>query len=60
MDSSKLNEIKQNALNNHIPIIMDETLSYLDNLFINSNINKILEIGTAVRIFCHMFFKIFF
>ena len=60
MDSNILNEIKQNALNDNIPIIMDETLSYLDNFFINTKFNKILEIGTAVRLFCYMFFKISF
>ena len=59
MKNMILNKIKQNALNNHIPIIMDETLNYLDNLFLNSKFNYILEIGTAVRIFFYLFFQIF-
>lgn len=59
MDKIKFEQIKQKALDNHIPIIMDDTLEYLDNMLIGSNKENILEIGTAVRIFCYMFFKIF-
>lgn len=59
MDFIKFERIKQNALEEHIPIIMDDTLEYLNNMFINSKFDNILEIGTAVRIFCNMFFKVF-
>lgn len=59
MDSIKFNEIKEKALKEHIPIIMDDTLEYLDSIFLKDKKEKILEIGTAVRIFCNMFFKIF-
>lgn len=59
MNQIKFQEIKQKALDEHIPIIMDDTLEYLDNMFKNAHIENILEIGTAVRIFCYMFFKIF-
>ena len=56
MNKSIFEKIKQKALDEHIPIIMDETLDYLDNMFKDANINNILEIGTAVRIFCNLFF----
>ena len=59
MNDLKFQEIKQKALDEHIPIIMDDTLEYLDNMFKDANIENILEIGTAVRIFCNLFFKIF-
>ena len=48
MNKFELKKIKENALNNHIPIIMDETLEYIYKLYINNKINSILEIGTAV------------
>ena len=53
------NEIKQAALEEHIPIIMDDTLEVMSNYLEVNKPTKILEIGTAVRIFCYMFFKIF-
>ena len=59
MNDIKLSEIKKKALDEHIPIIMDDTLEYLDSIFLNNQKEKILEIGTAVRIFCNMLFKIF-
>ena len=59
MNNIKLNQIKQKALEEKIPIIMDDTLQYLDSLFLGKNIDKILEIGTATRIFFYMFFEIF-
>ena len=36
------------AIEEHIPIIMDDTLEYLNKIFLNSNKDNILEIGTAV------------
>ena len=48
MNSKELEKIKQNALDEHIPIIMDDTLEYLDNMFKDAHIENILEIGTAV------------
>ena len=59
MNKLKFQEIKQKALDDHIPIIMDDTLEYLDNMFINSRLENILEIGTAVRILCNVLFKLF-
>lgn len=59
MNNAKFQEIKQKALDEHIPIIMDNTLEVLEKRLKDMHIENILEIGTAVRIFCNMFFKIF-
>lgn len=59
MNNTIFNEIKKKALDDHIPIIMDDTLDYLDNILLNTNKDSILEIGTAVRILSYMLFKIF-
>ena len=40
--------IKENALKEHIPIIMDDTLEVIQNALKNNKPKKILEIGTAV------------
>lgn len=48
MNKTKFEEIKKKALDDHIPIIMDDTLEYLDNILLNTNKERILEIGTAV------------
>ena len=48
MDEVKFQEIKKKAIEEHIPIIMDDTLEYLNKIFLNSNKDNILEIGTAV------------
>lgn len=48
MNKKELKVIKSNALENHIPIIMDETLEYIYNLYKDKKISNILEIGTAV------------
>ena len=55
----KLDKIKQQAIENNIPIIMDDTLEVISKYLKEIKPKKILEIGTAVRIFCNMFFKIF-
>lgn len=59
MNNTKFQEIKQKALDEHIPIIMDDTLEVLEKRLKDIHIQNILEIGTAVRIFSNMFFKIF-
>lgn len=41
-------DIKQKALDNHIPIIMDDTLLEIEKRMKESKPTKILEIGTAV------------
>ena len=40
--------LKERALKDHIPIIMDDTLEYIYKLYKGKKINNILEIGTAV------------
>ena len=44
----KLNKIKEEALNEHIPIIMDDTLQEIEKRMNQNKPTKILEIGTAV------------
>ena len=43
-----LDKIKQKALDEHIPIIMDDTLEVVDKLLKELKPHRILEIGTAV------------
>ena len=43
-----LAEIKSDALERHIPIIMDDTLEVIKDVMKDKNVSKILEIGTAV------------
>ena len=43
-----LDNIKQEALNNHVPIIEDESLELIKLILKLKKPNKILEIGTAV------------
>ena len=48
MNTIALKKIKQKALEEHIPIIMDETLEIIEKYLSNNKPNRILEIGTAV------------
>lgn len=48
MDEVILEEIKQKALEEHIPIIMDDTLEVIANILTNNKPKRMLEIGTAV------------
>lgn len=48
MNKLELQIIKQKALEEHIPIIMDDTLEVVDKILTNLKPKKILEIGTAV------------
>ena len=48
MDKNKLEEIKQKALENHIPIIMDDTLEVIEKELKKAPPKRILEIGAAV------------
>lgn len=47
-DKKELEKIKQKALEEHIPIIMDDTLEVVDEILTKLKPTKILEIGTAV------------
>ena len=46
--NDKLINIKQKALEEHIPIIMDDTLKVIAKILEENNPKRILEIGTAV------------
>ena len=48
MNKEELQKIKQKALEEHIPIIMDDTLEVVDKILKEVKPTKILEIGTAV------------
>ena len=48
MNKIELEKIKEKALEDHIPIIMDDTLEVIENRLKNVKSRKILEIGTAV------------
>lgn len=48
MNKEELQKIKQKALEEHVPIIMDDTLEVVDKILKDLKPNKILEIGTAV------------
>lgn len=48
MNKEELEKIKQKALQEHIPIIMDETLEVIEKYLKENPPKKILEIGAAV------------
>ena len=48
MNKNELLKIKEKALEEHIPIIMDDTLETIEKYIGNFKLNKIIEIGTAV------------
>ena len=48
MDRNKLEKIKQKALEEHIPIIMDDTLEVIEKELKENPPKRILEIGAAV------------
>ena len=48
MNKVELQKIKEKALEEHIPIIMDETLEVIEKYLESNKPRRILEIGTAV------------
>ncbi|MBR2744187.1 MAG: O-methyltransferase [Clostridia bacterium] len=48
MNKEELKIIKEKALENHIPIIMDDTLDVISKILIDNKPHRILEIGAAV------------
>lgn len=48
MNQEELEKIKQKALEEHIPIIMDDTLAVMEKYLSKMKPERILEIGTAV------------
>ena len=51
----ELKKLKEKALENHIPIIMDDSLEVIKEIIEKKNAKKILEIGTAVGYSASMF-----
>ena len=49
--------VKERALENHVPIIMDDTLEVIKNILEKEQPLKILEIGTAVGYSASCFVK---
>lgn len=47
MNKEKFEEIKKKALDDQIPIIMDDTLKVLDNKFKDVKLDSILEIRNS-------------
>ena len=48
MNKIELEKIKVKALENHVPIIMDDTLEVMERYLKEEKPERILEIGTAV------------
>ncbi len=48
MNQEALDKLKKEALENHIPIIMDDTLEKIEEIIKKEKPKRILEIGTAV------------
>lgn len=48
MNKEELLKIKEEALKEHIPIIMDDTLNVIEETLKDKKVNNLLEIGTAV------------
>lgn len=59
MDKQELQKIKEKALKEHIPIIMDDTLEVVAKILQEKRPTRILEIGTAVGYSAMCFFRIF-
>ena len=47
MNKIELEKIKEKALENHIPIIMDDTLEVIEKILLEEKPKRILELGTA-------------
>lgn len=48
MNLQELEKVKLKALEDHIPIIMDDTLAVMEKYLNTKKLERILEIGTAV------------
>ena len=55
MNKKELEKIKNKAIEEHIPIIMDETLEVIEKYLEKNKPKRFLEIGAAVRIFSNLF-----
>lgn len=46
--TSDIKEIKAYALENNVPIMLDESMDFLTNFIARNNIEKVLELGTGI------------
>ena len=58
MNLEVLEEVKKEALENHVPIIMDDTLDVINEYLVDLKPKRILEIGTAVGYSASQFIKL--
>ena len=56
-NKEELKKVKEKALENHIPILMDDTLEKIEEILKEEKPKRILEIGTAVGYSASMFAK---
>lgn len=56
-NEKELQKVKEKALENHIPILMDDTLEKIEEILKQENPKRILEIGTAVGYSASQFAK---
>lgn len=56
-NEEELKKVKEKALENHIPILMDDTLEKIEEILQTEKPKRILEIGTAVGYSASMFAK---
>ena len=45
---SIIKKIKEDAINNKVPIMMDDGINFITNYIIKNKVNNVLELGTAV------------
>ena len=56
-NEEELEKVKQKALEDHVPIVMDDSLEVIKEILISQNPKRILEIGTAVGYSASQFAK---
>ena len=56
-NDEELEKVKQKALENYVPIVMDDSLEVIKEILVKENPKRILEIGTAVGYSASMFAK---
>ncbi len=54
--SEIIKEIKEKALDEHIPIVQDDVLREIAKCLKDNPPKTFLEIGAAVRLFCNLLF----
>ena len=54
MMKREISKIKKQALEDNIPIIRDDTLEAIKEIFLKEKPRTILEIGTGTRLFCYL------